>query len=368
MKLGGERRGSLQTHAQAHTMDPLPVAHDTTGLSTAMFGGAVSAIVQTTLTYPLEYFKTISQLENKSIMVKEGIVPHDSVRPLFTGCMPLAMGMALKSSSRMFVFQGFSNFMAQDNGDTNAPRVVVAGLMTGILESFWAIPFENIKVRMIENSLIKYGLRTTYDEDAKDVKETKANGNGNSKGTRLTSRPNVNVNATSAMADARLKAWIHYHHHPSTTFSGIMKEMYATGGVLAFTQGSTMTIARQCMNSMVWYSTYSALQQLMDPSRDSITELELLGMGFASSLAVVAVTQPMDIIKTRMQSRDYRVVYKDMMTCIALIFFREGAGKFWAGAVPRFVKVSCSSTVTLLTYQWVTAAVNQLSEIKPFAA
>jgi solute carrier family 25 (mitochondrial citrate transporter), member 1 len=122
------------------------------------------------------------------------------------------------------------------------------------------------------------------------------------------------------------------------------------------------------MNSMVWYSTYSALQQLMDPSRDSITELELLGMGFASSLAVVAVTQPMDIIKTRMQSRDYRVVYKDMMTCIALIFFREGAGKFWAGAVPRFVKVSCSSTVTLLTYQWVTAAVNQLSEIKPFAA
>jgi hypothetical protein len=346
-------------------MDPLPVSNDNTGLSTAMFGGAMAGIVQTTLTYPLEYLKTIAQLENKSIMTKEAVVPHDSMRPLFTGCLPLSIGMALKSSSRMFIFNQFSNFMAQDDGRTNAPRVVVAGLMTGILESFWAIPFENIKVRLIENSMIKYGLKTKFDEEVKDDTSMKK-----SNAVRLSNRPvssKVTTN-NSIMNTPRMKALLHYHNNPSFTFTGIIREMYSTGGILSFTQGSSITILRQCMNSMVWYSTYSFLQQMIDPSRDSITELELLGMGFASSLAVVGVTQPIDVLKTRMQSRDYRIVYKDMMTCIALIFFREGSSKFWAGAIPRFVKVSCSSTVTLFTYEYVTKTVNKLSDIKPFAA
>lgn len=346
-------------------MDPLPTSTDTTGLCTAMFGGAVAGIVQTSLTYPLEYFKTISQIENKSIMLKEGIVPHDSMRPLFTGCLPLSIGMAIKNASRMFIFNGFSNFMS-DSNKTNAPQVVVAGLMTGMIESIWAIPFENIKVRMIENSMIKYGYRTKYDEDAV---ETKKSNSGNS--TRISNRPEIKQTARSMaqdfMNEPRMKAILYYHNNPSTNFKGILKEMYSTGGILSFTQGSSITLLRQCMNSMVWYSTYSTMRQMIDPSRDSISELELLGMGFASSLAVIGITQPIDVIKTRMQSRDYRIIYKDMMTCIVLIFFKEGASKFWSGSVPRFVKISCSSTVTLGTYEYVTKAVNKLSEIKPFA-
>lgn len=346
-------------------MDPTPPPNDTTTLSTAMFGGAVAAIVQTTLTYPLEYFKTISQIENKSIMVKEAIVPHDSMRPLFTGCLPLSIGMALKSSSRMFIFNQFSNFMAQDNGRTNAPSVVVAGIMTGMLESVWAIPFENIKMRLIENSMIRYGLRTKFDEEVKS--DPKAAIESNSKKVRLSNRPTPS-GVTSIADTPRMKALIYYHNNPSYTLSGILREMYRTGGILSFTQGSSITILRQCMNSMVWYSTYSFMQQMIDPSRDSITELELIGMGFASSLAVVGVTQPIDVMKTRMQTRDYRIVYKDMMSMVAMIFFKEGWTKFWSGSVPRFVKVSCSSTVTLLTYEQVTKLVSKLSEIKPFEA
>lgn len=356
-------------------MDPLPLANDNTGLSTAMFGAAIAGVVQTTLTYPLEYFKTISQIENKSIMLKEAVVPHDSMRPLFTGCLPLSIGMALKSSSRMFLFNFFSNFMSSNNSNskTNAPQVVVAGLMTGVLESFWSIPFENIKVRMIENSMIRYGLKTTLDEEVDTNKNSQNLKNIDSKkSVRLSNRPNPTISAHELSEEflnhPRIKAIEYYHKHPSFTFTNIIREMYQTGGLLSFTHGSSITILRQCLNSMVWYSTYSSFQQLIDPSRDSITELELLGMGFASSLAVVAVTQPIDVLKTRMQTKDYRILYKDMMTCMVLIFFKEGFSKFWAGAVPRFVKVSCSSTVTLLTYDYVTKAVNKLSDIKPFAA
>lgn len=349
-------------------MDQLPPPSDTTGLLTAMFGGAVAAVVQTTFTYPLEYFKTIAQIENKKIIVKECIVPYDSMKPLFTGCLPLSIGMALKSSSRMFLFSGFSSLMAQDDGKTNAPRIVVAGMMTGVLESFWAIPFENIKVRMIENSMIRFGLRTTLDEEASSSNRKYSNNTDSKKNgkIRLSNRPKSSN--SFAELHPRIKAIQYYHENPSSTFRGILKEMYATGGIMSFTRGSTITLARQALNSMVWYSTYSSFQQMIDPSRDSITELELLGMGFASSAAVVLITQPIDLLKTRMQTKDYRILYKDVMSCTASVFFNEGIKKFWAGAVPRFVKVSCSSTVSLMTYEYVTKSVNKLSDIKPFAA
>ncbi|CAI8499269.1 hypothetical protein CAS74_003732 [Pichia kudriavzevii] len=348
-------------------MDPLPVANDPTPLSTAIFGASIAGVVQTVSTYPLEYFKTIKQIENKSVLIREGIVPHDSIRPLFKGCLPLSIGMATKGATRMFLFNSFNRFMSENRGVNSAPQVVVAALMTGMIESIVSIPFENIKVRMIENSMVANGYKTILDEEEKVMKtegtDKGVKGPQTVKGVRLQARPKV-----EAELHPRIKAAMYYHQHPSYNFKGIIKEMYETGGLLAFTQGSSMTIARQCMNSMVWYSTYSSLQQLIDPNRDSITELELLGMGFVSSLALVGVTQPMDVLKTRMQTKDYRVLYKDMMTCVALIFFKEGPAKLWAGGIPRFIKVSCSSTVTLMTYQWVTKMVNKLSESKPFSA
>lgn len=340
-------------------MNQLPVPNDSTGLSTAMFGGAVAAITQTTLTYPLEFFKTISQIENKKIMVRNYTVPMDSIKPLFTGCLPLSIGMSLKACSRMFLFTGFSNLMSNSKGENDAPSIMVAGLMTGVIESFWAIPFENIKTRMIENSMIRYGLQTTLDKEEKPIKDVK-------KGSvRLNNRPKLDP---EFLNNPRVKAIEYYHRNPSYTLGKIVKEMYETGGVFSFTQGSFITLMRQGLNSMVWYSTYSLFQQMIDPSRDSITELELIGMGFASSAAVVLVTQPIDLLKTRMQTKDYRILYKDFMSCIATTFFNEGFRKFWCGGIPRFIKVSCSSTVSLLTYEFVTKNVNRLSDIKPFQA
>lgn len=359
----------------------MPKPQDNTTLFTAMFGAAVAAGVTTASTYPLEYLKTLSQLENKAITTKSAIVPYDSMKPIFSGCSALAFGMALKGCGRMWVFNQLQKFMSDggpDGNATSAPRVVVAGLMTGSLETLLVIPFENIKVRLIESSMITYGWRTKFDEPisasaaAAPVSNTTANvsktGRQLPPGTlKKAMQPPLTVQKNMTESP-QIKALMHYHKNPSRTMLTMVKEIYQTSGPFGFFRGSFLTVFRQMLNSAVWYTTYSAMQQMIDPSRDSITELELIGMGFGSSLAVVAVTQPIDLIKTRMQSRDGVIVYKNVMNCIATTFFNEGVKTFWLGSIPRFVKVSCSSSVTLVVYEWVTKSIDRLSDSKPFAS
>ncbi|GMG21378.1 unnamed protein product [Ambrosiozyma monospora] len=303
-------------------MDPIPPHNDQTDLVTAMLGGAISGAVTTALTYPFEYIKVTSQIENRGLIKVAAELPMNQVRPLFTGCGTLALGNALKGCSRMLVFNAMSNFMSSnERGQTSAPRVVTAGLLTGALESLWVIPFESMKTRLIENSMYLQGMKVelpgyakTHDSSLGHHQQPQHthSQSAHSRGTKTTKRP-VNPGVVDSR-NPRFKAIEYYKKYPSTTFPKIMKEIYATQGLRGFKQGSLMTIFRQCMNSMVWYSSYNSFQQLIDPTRDSITELELLGMGFASSCAVVAITQPIDLLKTRMQTRDYRIIYRDVMT------------------------------------------------------
>ncbi|ODV83708.1 hypothetical protein CANARDRAFT_9272 [[Candida] arabinofermentans NRRL YB-2248] len=332
-------------------MDPVLPTSDETNLLTAMLAGSVSAVAQSVLTYPFEYYKTTSQIENKALIKAPHQIPMNSIRPLFTGCMALATGNVLKASTRFLIFNKFSNFMANDSGQTSAPRVVVAGLLTGAVETVWVIPFENIKTRMIENSMYKQGFQTNLPSYV--TAETNR--------SKITKRPTGPLNYRKEYIDF-------YNKNPSTTFFKIIKEIYLTKGLSGFKQGSLITIFRQSMNSMVWFSTYNFLQQFIDPSRESITEIELMGMGIASSCAVVATTQPIDLLKTRMQTKNYRLIYRDIMTCTIKIFMEEGALKLWSGWLPRLLKVSCSSSVTLITYDYVQKGLNYMVDIKPFAA
>ncbi|QPG75946.1 hypothetical protein FOA43_003332 [Brettanomyces nanus] len=348
-------------------MDPLPKQNDDTDLLTAMMAGATAGAFQTAATYPFEYLKTTSQIKNQVLMLKPPVEAMNSIsiRPMYTGCAVLATGNALKAATRMCLFNSFSHFMATENGSTTAPRIVVAGLMTGFVETLWVIPFENIKTRMIENRMYREGMEMNMAK-AVDVRASPSSPLKTSKRAR-TADSSFTTRARH-ISDTRLKALKYYAKNPSITFPAVVKEIYSTQGLRGFKQGSLITIFRQCMNSMVWYSTFSSLQQLIDPNRDSISELELLGMGFASSCAVVATTQPLDLVKTRMQTKNYRLFYRDLMTCVFKVFVEEGLRKFWCGWFPRLIKVSCSSSVTLITYEYTVKGIQKLKTMKPFSA
>lgn len=59
-------------------------------------------------------------------------------------------------------------------------------------------------------------------------------------------------------------------------------------------------------------------------------------------VAVVALTQPIDMFKTRMQSKHACFTYKNSLNCAYRIFIEEGFSKLWKGWAARLLKVSLS--------------------------
>jgi len=68
-------------------------------------------------------------------------------------------------------------------------------------------------------------------------------------------------------------------------------------------------------------------------------------------LITVYVTQPLDTIKTRMQSIEARQNYGNSFRCAAIIFKQEGVLTFWSGALPRLARLVMSGGIVFTMYE-----------------
>jgi solute carrier family 25 citrate transporter 1 len=62
-------------------------------------------------------------------------------------------------------------------------------------------------------------------------------------------------------------------------------------------------------------------------------------------------TQPLDKIKTRMQSIESKKNYKNSFACATSIFKNEGILTFWSGAVPRLARLVLSGGIVFTMYE-----------------
>lgn len=153
------------------------------------------------------------------------------------------------------------------------------------------------------------------------------------------------------------------------TFFGNIRSMYQDRGLRAFFQGFGPTLIRQVAYSGVQFTTYNAVKQGIHP--DSNNEMPTYKIGIAaavSCMAVVAATQPIDLIKTRMQSINARSVYKTTPGTIYRTFQYEGLCTFWAGSIPRFFKISAGSFLTFMLYESFDHIMQQATKKNPFLA
>lgn len=74
-------------------------------------------------------------------------------------------------------------------------------------------------------------------------------------------------------------------------------------------------------------------------------------MGGLAGLITVYVTQPLDTIKTRMQSIEAKSVYGNSFRCAAIIFRQEGVLTFWSGALPRLARLVLSGGIVFTMYE-----------------
>jgi solute carrier family 25 citrate transporter 1 len=125
-------------------------------------------------------------------------------------------------------------------------------------------------------------------------------------------------------------------------------------GFRGFFQGFVPTTARQAANSATRFGSYTFLKQLAESYTAPGEKLGAVGTfatGGLAGLITVYVTQPLDTIKTRMQSIEARNMYGNSFKCASIIFKQEGVLTFWSGALPRLARLVMSGGIVFTLYE-----------------
>jgi hypothetical protein len=379
---------------------PKPTLSIEDSLLTALVSGVATAAVTGTLTYPFDFIKTQNQLNNWKAMDKFKIPSNSptSLAQLFKGCSALVIGNAVKSSFRIFLYHWLSSFMAIDAvdahgnhvGRTTAPRLVIAGAMSGFFETLCLIPFENIKIHMIQNQLLlnektrlansgsnidvtgfvldkhhkpaqNLFLKQYVSPHAYFTTDVLAQYKGKSS-TRFSSTHIVKHSKVDALK--RL-----YNKNPSLTFWGTVKEIYSIKGINGFAYGGLITVVRQTMISTIWLSSYNWTKQVLLPHHkggegwfsDQYTLIQSVGLQLAAAGAVIATTQPIDIVKSHMQLKNSHSAYKDSLRTAYKLVMQNGVFTLYRGWFPRGVKVAVSGGFSATFYAYFERMINTAS-------
>lgn len=125
-------------------------------------------------------------------------------------------------------------------------------------------------------------------------------------------------------------------------------------GLRGFFQGFGPTTARQAANSATRFTAYNFFKQLAEsymPPGEKLGTAGTFAMGGMAGLVTVYVTQPLDTVKTRMQSIEAKTAYGNSFRCAALIFKHEGIFTFWSGALPRLARLVVSGGIVFTMYE-----------------
>lgn len=151
-------------------------------------------------------------------------------------------------------------------------------------------------------------------------------------------------------------------------FSANIRDMYSTRGARAFIQGFSPTLVRQVSNSVVRFTTYNLLKQVVHPKdSESINPTLSFGLGVVAGGVEVLATQPIDVVKTRMQTINGIPKYRSMLFGTYRVMVEEGPLALWSGLVPRFIRVTFSGGIIFTVYELTNTVVSKAVQENPFS-
>ncbi|MCJ1378040.1 hypothetical protein MMC17_001136 [Xylographa soralifera] len=264
----------------------------------SIIAGSTAGAVEIAITYPAEFAKTRSQL-NRRLPDGQKLGWPPFGKAWYAGCTTLIIGNSLKAGIRFVAFDTYKTLLEDEAGNISGPRTVIAGFGAGITESLLAVtPFESIKTTLID-----------------DRKSAKPRMRGFLDGSAI---------------------------------------IFRERGLRGFFQGFVPTTARQAANSATRFGSYNMIKQFAQgyvAPGEKLGTAATFGIGGLAGIITVYVTQPLDVIKTRMQSIEARKEYKNSFVCAAKIFKEEGILTFWSGAVPRLARLILSGGIVFTMYE-----------------
>nr|AZB53125.1 mitochondrial tricarboxylate transporter [Aspergillus terreus] len=262
----------------------------------ALVAGACAGAVEISITYPFESAKTRAQLKRRNHDVA-AIRP--GIRGWYAGYGATLVGTTLKASVQFASFNIYRSALAGPNGEISTGASMLAGFGAGVTEAVLAVtPAEAIKTKII---------------DARKV------------------------------GNAEL----------STTFgaiAGILRDR----GPLGFFSAVGPTILRQSSNAAVKFTVYNELIGLArkySHNGEDVHPLASTLVGSVTGVCCAWSTQPLDVIKTRMQSLQARQLYGNTFNCVKTLLRSEGIGVFWSGVWFRTGRLSLTSAIMFPVYE-----------------
>ncbi|EMF09066.1 mitochondrial carrier [Sphaerulina musiva SO2202] len=264
----------------------------------SIIAGSTAGAVEIAITYPAEFAKTRTQLNSRLSAAQKVAFPPFGPQ-WYAGCTTLIIGNSIKAGVRFVAFDQYKSMLSAADGTISGPMTVVSGFLAGATESLLAVtPFESIKTQLIDD---------------------RKGGN------------------------PRMRGFLHG--------SGLI---WREQGVRGFFKGFVPTTARQAANSAVRFSSYTSLKQLAQSyvaPGEKLGTISTFGIGAVAGTITVYATQPIDTVKTRMQSIGARGEYKHSVDCAVKIVREEGFLKLWSGAVPRLGRLMFSGGIVFTMYE-----------------
>ncbi|EDW23972.1 GL23888 [Drosophila persimilis] len=266
--------------------------------------GGITGGLEILITYPTEFVKTQLQLDEKGEMKKfNGIadcvkktVKQNGFFGLYRGLSVLLLGSIPKSAARFGAFEFFSNKMRDESGELTMTRRFFSGMLAGMTEAVVAVtPMETIKVRFIN-----------------DQRSAKPKYKG--------------------------------------LFHGV-GQIVKTDGIGGIYKGLPATVMKQGSNQAIRFFVLFSLKDLYT-GRDKTKTVPkpLVGVfGAIAGAASVFGNNPLDVVKTRMQSLD-SARYKNTLDCAMQVLRQEGPMAFYKGTVPRLGRVCLDVAITFMIY------------------
>ena len=290
--------------------NPSPATKHRPLAAVSLLSGAIAGGVEATATYPFEFAKTHAQLQTSARPSSAGsknpftaivnVARTNGVGAIYTGCSTLILGTAFKAGIRFLSFDSIRNRLADERGVLSPSRGILAGMLAGAVESVAAVtPTERIKTALID--------------DAKSG-----------------------------------------HRQFSGGFDAA-KSILATQGFAGLYRGLLSTTMKQAATSAVRMGSYNVLKEASKKNQLPQGSAATFVIGALAGTITVYATQPLDTIKTRVQSAHGASTSEAFRS----IWLQAGVRGFWSGSTMRLGRLVFSGGIVFTVYEKVASLLSR---------
>jgi len=147
----------------------------------------------------------------------------------------------------------------------------------------------------------------------------------------------------------------HMTHPHNAPFLSVAKDLLVQEGPLALYKGGTSTMLRQVTNHMIRFAVFYETTNFFkghDASKKLPIWVNFFIGAFAGTVSTLA-NNPLDTIKTRMQSKSYKG--EGIPHVLRTLYQERGIRAFWAGTIPRILRVAPGQAITWAVFEKVSA-------------